>query len=89
MEECETLCDRLTIMAAGVMKCIGTTQHLKKRYAQGFSLLVKIRDNVSEENLESLKLHVNQVFTSEDIVLKDVHRVMSLFYYFFNMIVLR
>ena len=32
MEECETLCSRLSIMAKGQMKCLGSIQHLKVKY---------------------------------------------------------
>lgn len=76
MEECENLCDRLTIMAAGVMRCIGTTQHLKKQYAQGFSALIKIRDtHESDGELSQLKSDVMNVFSEMFCVLKDEHKV--------------
>ncbi len=32
MEECEALCHRIGIFAAGQLQCIGTSQHLKSRY---------------------------------------------------------
>ncbi len=31
MEECEALCHRIGIFAAGQLQCIGTSQHLKSR----------------------------------------------------------
>lgn len=31
MEECEALCDRLTIMVNGRLTCIGSPQHLKHK----------------------------------------------------------
>lgn len=31
MEECEALCGRACIMAAGRLRCLGTIQHLKSR----------------------------------------------------------
>lgn len=34
MEECEALCDRLTIMVNGRFRCLGSTQHLKNRSVQ-------------------------------------------------------
>ncbi|XP_065215397.1 phospholipid-transporting ATPase ABCA1-like isoform X2 [Planococcus citri] len=80
MEECETLCDRLTIMVSGVMKCIGTTQHLKKQYAQGFSVLMKIRDIPNfDEEIAALKETMLEIFTTEYCILKDEHR--GLLYY--------
>ncbi|XP_065226082.1 phospholipid-transporting ATPase ABCA1-like isoform X2 [Planococcus citri] len=80
MEECETLCDRITIMAAGVMKCIGTAQHLKKSYAQGFSALIKIRDNPDfDGQIFTLKADMLQTFSPEYCILKDEHK--GLLYY--------
>ncbi|GFR40553.1 hypothetical protein Agub_g1128 [Astrephomene gubernaculifera] len=35
MEECEALCGRLTIMAGGRLRCLGTPQHLKGRFGGG------------------------------------------------------
>ncbi|KAG2483446.1 hypothetical protein HYH03_017700 [Edaphochlamys debaryana] len=41
MEECEALCSRLTIMAGGRLRCLGTPQHLKGRFGGGYLLEVK------------------------------------------------
>ncbi|XP_065208832.1 phospholipid-transporting ATPase ABCA3-like isoform X2 [Planococcus citri] len=80
MEECETLCDRLTIMVSGVMKCIGTAQHLKKQYAQGFSIMIKINDIPEfDEEKAALKNTMMELFTDKYCVLKDEHR--GLLYY--------
>jgi len=38
MEECEALCNRIGILVAGTLKCIGTSQHLKSRFGRGFQL---------------------------------------------------
>lgn len=35
MEECEALCTRVGIMAAGALRCLGTVQHLKNRFGSG------------------------------------------------------
>lgn len=76
MEECETLCDRLTIMVSGVMKCIGSAQHLKKVYAQGFSALFKIFDSPdAHDKIPELKRTIEQVFNPSRIILKDEHTV--------------
>ncbi|XP_022665838.1 ATP-binding cassette sub-family A member 1-like isoform X2 [Varroa destructor] len=42
MEECEALCHRIGIMVAGTMRCLGSSQHLKEKYSQGFTVLVKL-----------------------------------------------
>lgn len=35
MEECEAVCSRVGIMAAGRLRCLGTVQHLKSRFGEG------------------------------------------------------
>ncbi|XP_057304734.1 phospholipid-transporting ATPase ABCA3-like [Hydractinia symbiolongicarpus] len=45
MEECEALCTRLVIMVNGQFKCIGSIQHLKSRFGQGYTLMMKITGN--------------------------------------------
>ena len=76
MEECEALCDRLTIMVSGVMKCIGTVQHLKRLYAQGFSLQIKIINSRDiEDRVSELKDHIEKSFNPAYTILKDEHAV--------------
>ena len=43
MEECEALCTRLAIMVNGNFKCLGSTQHLKNKFAEGYTLTIKIK----------------------------------------------
>lgn len=50
MDECEMLCNRLGIMKNGEMKCIGYIQKLKEKYGKGFSLMVKIKPQVLQNN---------------------------------------
>ncbi len=38
MEEAEALCTRIGIMVNGQLRCLGTSQHLKNRFGQGFEL---------------------------------------------------
>ena len=35
MEECEALCSRIGILAAGRLRCLGSVQHLKSRFGAG------------------------------------------------------
>lgn len=43
MEECETLCNRIGIMVNGKLKCLGSVQHLKNRFGEGYTLTMKIK----------------------------------------------
>lgn len=38
MEEAEALCTRIGIMVNGQLRCLGSSQHLKNRFGQGFEL---------------------------------------------------
>ena len=42
MEECEALCTRLAVMVNGQFKCLGSPQHLKSRFGEGYTLLARI-----------------------------------------------
>eukprot|EP00102_Acyrthosiphon_pisum_P016671 XP_008187710.2 PREDICTED: ATP-binding cassette sub-family A member 1-like [Acyrthosiphon pisum] len=71
MDECEALCNRLTIMVGGLLKCIGNIQYLKNRYGQGFTIMVKLR-NIENFNVSELKTDIESQF-APDISLKDEH----------------
>jgi len=43
MEECEALCPRIGIMANGRLRCLGSAQHLKNKFGQGFQVELKIK----------------------------------------------
>jgi ABC-type multidrug transport system ATPase subunit len=45
MEEAEALCTRIGIMVNGQLRCLGTSQHLKNRFGQGFEVQVVSRNN--------------------------------------------
>ncbi|GAB1288076.1 Retinal-specific phospholipid-transporting ATPase ABCA4 [Apodemus speciosus] len=43
MEECEALCTRLAIMVKGTFQCLGTIQHLKSKFGDGYIVTMKIK----------------------------------------------
>ncbi|XP_008072801.1 retinal-specific ATP-binding cassette transporter [Carlito syrichta] len=43
MEECEALCTRLAIMVKGAFRCMGTIQHLKSKFGDGYVVTMKIK----------------------------------------------
>lgn len=66
MEECEALCPRIGIMANGKLRCLGSAQHLKTKFGQGYQVEMKVKNvEVSDEDyLGNLKdiadaIHVN------------------------------
>ena len=63
MEECEALCTRLGIMVNGQFQCLGNIQHLKSKYGNGYSLVIKTKHDF---NLQALLKRVNE-FLSKNI----------------------
>lgn len=43
MEECEALCSRIAIMVGGRFRCLGSTQHLRAKYGQGYTILIRLK----------------------------------------------
>ena len=59
MEEAECVCDTVSIISHGSIQCIGSVQHLKHKYNDGYHLSVCFKDG--EVNLGRLKECVHQV----------------------------
>jgi ABC-type multidrug transport system ATPase subunit len=60
MAECEALCTRLAIMVDGRFRALGTLQHLKNRYGNGYKLTVKMRHDGSSEANAAMVAAVKQ-----------------------------
>lgn len=60
MEECEALCNRLAIMVNGAFKCIGSPQHLKSKYGDGYTMIMKVRG--SSEQVAAIQRFVEDSF---------------------------
>lgn len=78
MDECEALCDRLGIMVDGQMKCLGNIQYLKKKYGQGFTVMVKLRTTLSTDAVDGHGPLLKLKHTIENkyvCTLKDEHTV--------------
>jgi ATP-binding cassette subfamily A (ABC1) protein 3 len=56
MEEAEALSTRLGIMVQGNFRCMGTPQHIKNKFGEGYELEVKVDPPRRDVLLESLKL---------------------------------
>jgi hypothetical protein len=78
MEECEELCGRLGIMVNGEFQCFGGSRHLKNKFGQGFTILVKLDTQGSSsgeaaETMESFKAYIISQF--DGCLIKDEHKV--------------
>ncbi|GAB0200787.1 phospholipid-transporting ATPase ABCA7 [Grus japonensis] len=68
MEECEALCTRMAIMVNGRFRCLGSVQHLKNRFGDGYTVVVRV-GGPGPAPVESLMQHC-----FPGIVLKERHR---------------
>jgi ABC-type multidrug transport system ATPase subunit len=55
MDEADALCTRIAIMVKGSLLCIGSPQHLKSKYGDGFTLEIKLKDAATmKETVDSI-----------------------------------
>ncbi|XP_027629544.1 ATP-binding cassette sub-family A member 3-like isoform X2 [Tupaia chinensis] len=62
MEECEALCNRLAILVKGKFACLGSAQHLKKKYSNMYTLTVKIKIDNNEDKVKEFKEFIETNF---------------------------
>ncbi|NXK96435.1 ABCA1 protein, partial [Formicarius rufipectus] len=67
MEECEALCTRMAIMVNGRFRCLGSVQHLKNRFGDGYTVVVR----VGSPGPAAVQTLLQQHFPS--IVLREQH----------------
>ncbi|KAF6122816.1 ATP binding cassette subfamily A member 1 [Phyllostomus discolor] len=72
MEECEALCTRMAIMVNGKFRCLGSVQHLKNRFGDGYTIVVRIAG--SSPDLKPVQEFFGLAFPGS--VLKEKHRNM-------------
>ncbi len=61
MAECEALCSCIGIMAAGRLRCLGSAQHLKTRFGQGYQVEMKIEDvETNHGDFKSVMIEIAQ-----------------------------
>lgn len=49
LEEADVLCDRIGIMSRGLLKCVGTSLHLKNKFGEGFRLSINFDERDQEK----------------------------------------
>ncbi|XP_077359542.1 cholesterol transporter ABCA5 [Festucalex cinctus] len=47
MEEAEAVCDRVAIVTSGRLRCLGSIQHLKAKFGRGYSLELKLAEDLT------------------------------------------
>ncbi|XP_044309383.1 phospholipid-transporting ATPase ABCA1-like [Varanus komodoensis] len=69
MEECEALCTRMAIMVNGRFCCLGSVQHLKNKFGDGYTIILRVSG--SNQDLDPVEKFIQDSFPS--IVLKEKH----------------
>lgn len=77
MEECEALCPRIGIMVSGRLRCVGSAQHLRQRYGNGYQLdtRVAIDEKGGQDTVEALIKWTKKSFPETKITEKQSHSV--------------
>jgi len=77
MEECDALCTRIAIMVNGQLRCLGSPQHLKSKFGDGYTLVAKVASRAAASGSRDVDVvgplcqHVERTFPGS--LLKDVH----------------
>ncbi|KAB0796416.1 hypothetical protein PPYR_10477 [Photinus pyralis] len=82
MEECEALCTRMAIMVNGTIKCLGSTQHLKSKFSDGYTLTLKVKRFDNEESqqaaIDEIENFIKDSF--RETILRERHQELLTFY---------
>lgn len=60
MEEADVLCDRLGIVASGLLKCLGTNVHLKEKFGSGYTIKVNFDPNDEKKVIDFIMVKTTQ-----------------------------
>lgn len=76
MQESEALCGRIAIMVAGRFMCLGSTQNLRSKFGQGFSIDVKLKQKYLKDSnyKRNIEQYIHQKFRSVEV--KGQHHLM-------------
>ncbi|PWA21189.1 hypothetical protein CCH79_00009352 [Gambusia affinis] len=72
MEECEALCTRMAIMVNGRFQCLGSVQHLKNRFGDGYTIILRLADTKPDAESCPIDAYMRTSFPS--IELKERHQ---------------
>ena len=58
LDEADLLSDRLAIISSGELQCIGTTMYLKRKYGEGYNLIIELTSRADENELQQEQRNV-------------------------------
>ncbi|CAD8103132.1 unnamed protein product [Paramecium primaurelia] len=72
MDEAENLCSKIAIQINGQFSCIGTPQHLKQKFGDGYRVSLELEENVQSQQVIKL---VKQEYPNCDILEENNYKV--------------
>ena len=73
LDEADLLSDRLAIISSGELQCVGTTMYLKRKYGEGYNLIIELTSNEKSDETRFLKLTEFLRKFMFDISVKEQH----------------
>ncbi|RWS06685.1 ATP-binding cassette sub-family A member 1-like protein [Dinothrombium tinctorium] len=70
MDECQQLCNIISILTKGKFKCMGSTQHLKEKLGKGYTVILKIDQTINNGDLLSAEMKLR----FPNAVLRETHQ---------------
>ncbi|XP_033746448.1 ATP-binding cassette sub-family A member 3-like [Pecten maximus] len=68
MEECDALCTKIVIMVNGKFVCLGSPQHLKNKFGQGYTLIIRMTGSAGElVSSTPIKNYVMETFPMAEV----------------------
>lgn len=67
MQEAEALCTRVAIMVKGQFVCLGSVQHLKTKYLDGYSVDIFCSSTATEEDVDNVISQVLETLPSSSV----------------------
>lgn len=67
MQECESLCTKLSIMVDGSFSCLGSIQHLKNKFSKGFVLTIKMTHRDDQKIFNEVVNRVRNEFSGAEL----------------------
>ncbi|CAF1375260.1 unnamed protein product [Rotaria sordida] len=72
LDEADLLSDRLAIISSGELQCVGTTMYLKRKYGEGYNLIIEL---TSRSNENELKQDFRNPIMNRNSPLNSIHFV--------------
>jgi ABC-type multidrug transport system ATPase subunit len=80
MEECEALCDKLSIMINGQLQCFDSISMLKKKFGEGLRLIIKCKHSVDYKTDQIIANLENFIFNNFPTATLEDKQYETLFY---------